>query len=154
MNEVNATNKVVGTGPNGKAMLTQGFLGLFFGSAAGVIISAVVSAQLSLTDAAFRVIAIVIALSIATISAIRGARSRKSLGQQAGASTPTGPGLSKREFILVTLLCLFVPVLGGAVLYYYWKVSYPKKAMQANIISWIIFILYLSFIAFVSFNLN
>lgn len=49
--------------------------------------------------------------------------------------------LSGKEKLLAWILCIFNPILAGAILYYGWKKRLPVKAKQANSISWKAFIL-------------
>ncbi|MFZ2038942.1 MAG: hypothetical protein WAV11_03320 [Minisyncoccia bacterium] len=43
--------------------------------------------------------------------------------------------LTKVEKIYVWIICLFNPILGGAILYYGWKNRLPAKARKSNMIS-------------------
>lgn len=44
--------------------------------------------------------------------------------------------LTKDEKITVWVLCLLSPIVAGAIFYYGWKTKLPKKAAEANIITW------------------
>lgn len=49
--------------------------------------------------------------------------------------------LSTKEKVLTWFVCIFNPVLAGAILYYGWKKVLPNKAKQANKISMIAFLI-------------
>lgn len=44
--------------------------------------------------------------------------------------------LSTKEKVICWILCILNPVMAGAIFYYGWKKKLPKKAEQANKISW------------------
>lgn len=47
--------------------------------------------------------------------------------------------LTKKEKTIIWVLCLLNPLIAGAVFYYGWKKLLPKKAKQANTISFAAF---------------
>lgn len=47
--------------------------------------------------------------------------------------------LSTEEKIQIWIICLLIPILGGAIFYYGWKNRLPIKAKTANRISWTVF---------------
>jgi len=47
-------------------------------------------------------------------------------------------GLTSDEKLMVWLVCIFDPIISGAIFYYGWKKKLPKKASQANKISWMV----------------
>jgi len=49
--------------------------------------------------------------------------------------------LDSREKIITWIFCLLAPVVAGGVLYFVWRHKYPKKAKQANKISWLAFLI-------------
>ena len=56
-------------------------------------------------------------------------------------NTTSNEPLSRKEKLIIWILCIFNPILAGAILYYGWKKRLPKKAKQANSISlWAFFI--------------
>ena len=50
--------------------------------------------------------------------------------------TISSDSLSKKQKILIWVLCIFDPLIAGAILYYGWKKRLPTKAKEANSISW------------------
>ena len=64
--------------------------------------------------------------------------------------------LTKKEKLLVWLVCFFNPLLGGAIFYYGLRKRLPQKARQANRISLAAFLLILAILilAFLKFLLD
>jgi predicted RNA-binding Zn-ribbon protein involved in translation (DUF1610 family) len=63
------------------------------------------------------------------------------LKSELAASGSSTDGLSTNQYILYTLLFLFIPcacVLIGSGLYYYWRAKRPKMAKQINTLGWIV----------------
>jgi hypothetical protein len=57
--------------------------------------------------------------------------------KKAPAGQPSEEPLAGNEKLIVWLLCLLGPVVSGAIFYYGWNKVLPKKAKQANKISWL-----------------
>jgi hypothetical protein len=66
-------------------------------------------------------------------------------------STINQEGLSGREKVITWIFSLMAPLIAGGVLYYIWIKTYPKKAKQANIISWIVFAVYAAIYGFAEY---
>ena len=49
-------------------------------------------------------------------------------------------GLTKQEKLIIWITSIFGSIIVGTIAYYVWRKSYPKKARQANAISWIVFL--------------
>lgn len=53
-----------------------------------------------------------------------------------------GPGLSPSEWLVYTLIFMFVPavnVLASSILYYVWRNDKPRKATQINLLGFLVF---------------
>ena len=60
---------------------------------------------------------------------------------------PLAPSSSASVFplprVVIWLLCVAFPILGGGILYYSWRARYPAAARYANRASWVVFSVYL-----------
>ncbi len=52
--------------------------------------------------------------------------------------------LTLKQKITIWFICVFNPIVAGAIFYYGWKGKFPMKAKSANSLSWLAFLTFLA----------
>lgn len=79
----------------------------------------------------FDIIKIIVSIVVlsSTIILLKKAKNKVPAGQISQES------LTGKEKLLIWILCVFNPIIAGAILYYGWRKVLPEKARMANLIS-------------------
>lgn len=89
----------------------------------------------------------IIVLVVLIITAVMMSRANKKVTIGQVSQEP----LTKKEKIIIWILCILNPLIAGGIFYYGWKKKLPVKAKQANQISLWAFLIVLALIAAIVF---